>query len=84
MAFIGLGVPDSLFGVAWPAIYAEYGFPFSFGSVVTAIIYAGTMVSSLFSAKLIRKFGTYWITAFSTALTAFALLGFRATASKFQ
>lgn len=76
MAFIGLGVPDSLFGVAWPAIYAEYGFPFSFGSVVTAIIYAGTMVSSLFSAKLIRKFGTYWITAFSTALTAFALLGF--------
>lgn len=76
VAFIGLGVPDSLFGVAWPAIYKDFELPFSFGSFVTAIVYCGTVVSSLFSASLIKKFGTYKITVFSTALTAIALLAF--------
>lgn len=76
IAFIGLGVPDSLFGAAWPAIYGEFGLPFSYGSFITTIVYCGTTVSSLFSARLIKRFGTYKITAFSTALTALALLAF--------
>ena len=76
VAFIGLGLPDSLFGVAWPAIYEDCGFPFSFGSFVTAIVYCGTVVASVFSARLIRTFGTYRITVLSTVLTAAALLAF--------
>ena len=76
VAFIGLGLPDSLFGVAWPAIYEDCGFPFSFGSFVTAIVYCGTVVASVFSARLIRTFGTYRITVLSTVLTAVALLSF--------
>lgn len=80
-AFIGLGLPDSLFGAAWPAIYKDLALPFSQGSIVTAIIYCGTMVSSVMSAGLLKRFGTYKITAFCTALTAAALLGFSLSGS---
>ncbi|HIZ16294.1 MAG TPA: MFS transporter [Firmicutes bacterium] len=74
--FIGLGIPDSLFGAAWPAIYSEFGLPISYASFVTIIIYGGTVVSSLLSARVINRFGTAKVTAVSTALTAAGLLGF--------
>ena len=35
LAFIGLGIPDSLFGTAWPAIYTEFNLPISYGSIIT-------------------------------------------------
>lgn len=76
IAFIGLGLPDSLFGTAWPAIYADFSLPISFGSFVTVIVACGTIISSLISARLISKFGTSKVTAFSTLLTAIALIGF--------
>ncbi len=76
ITFIGLGIPDSIFGTAWPAIYREFHLPVSYAGFVTGIISGGTILSSLLSAKLIRRFGTAKITAFSTALTAGALLGF--------
>lgn len=76
IAFIGLGIPDSLFGAARPAIYTEFGIPVSGGSLITMLISGGTIISSLLSAELIRRFGTGRITAFSTSLTAAALFGF--------
>lgn len=76
IAFIGLGIPDSLFGTAWPAIYTEYGLPISLGGVITMVTFIGTTISSLLSARLIRKFGTARLTAGCTLLTALALLGF--------
>lgn len=76
IAFIGLGIPDSLFGAAWPAIYTELNIPVSWANFVTILISAGTIVSSLFSAKLINYLGTAKITAISTTMTAFALYGF--------
>lgn len=76
IAFIGLGIPDSLFGTAWPAIYTEYGLPISLGGVITTVTFIGTTISSLLSARLIRKFGTARLTAGCTLLTALALLGF--------
>jgi len=81
LAFIGLGLPDSLFGAAWPAIYAEYNLPLSFGSFLTVISFLGTTISSLCSAKVINRFGTNKVTAFSTALTAVALLAMSFTES---
>lgn len=75
-AFIGLGIPDSLFGTAWPAIYREFSLPISFASFVTVTTSCGTVVSSLMSSQVIRRFGTARVSAFSTALTAVALLGF--------
>lgn len=76
IAFIGLGIPDSLFGTAWPAIYAEFHLPISYASFVNVIISCGTIVSSMVSARVISRFGTDKVSAFSTAMTAAALLGF--------
>lgn len=76
LAFVGLGLPDSAFGTAWPAIYAEYALPFSFGSIVTTIVTCGTICSSILSARVISRFGTGKVTAASTAMTALALLGY--------
>ena len=76
IAFIGLGIPDSLFGTAWPAIYSEFELPISFGSFVTIIISCGTVLSSVISSKIISRLGTNKVSAYSTLLTAMALLGF--------
>lgn len=76
VAFIGLGIPDSLFGTAWPAIYADFSLPISYGSFVTVIISCGTIISSIISARVISKLGTNKAAAYSTLLTAAALLGF--------
>lgn len=76
VVFIGLGIPDSIFGAAWPAIYPEFNQPVGNASFITMMLSLGTALASFFSAKLINKFGTGPVTAFSTALTALALLGF--------
>ncbi len=76
VAFVGLGIPDSLFGAAWPAMHPDLGVPVSWGSLVTMVTCGGTIISSLCSAALINRFGTGRVTAVSTALTASALVGF--------
>ena len=70
VAFIGLGVPDSLFGTAWPVMYREFGVDVSLASFYSMICFAGTIFSSLVAARLINRFGTAKVTAFSTAMTA--------------
>ena len=79
--YIGLGIPDSLLGSAWPAIYGEFHVPISYASFISAIISAGTVISSLFSTKVIARLGTAKVTAISTTLTAIALLGFSCSQS---
>lgn len=76
IAFIGLGIPDSLFGTAWPAIYTELDLKVSWANFVTVLISGGTILSSLLANRLIGRFGTGMVTAVSTVLTAGALLGF--------
>ena len=76
VAFIGLGVPDSLIGSAWPAVHAELNIPVEAVSIITFIISGCTVLSSMFSAGILNKLGTAKVTAFSTAMTAAALLGF--------
>ena len=75
IAFIGLGLPDSLFGTAWPAVYNDMGLPFSFGSFVTLITSCGTVFSSFRSDSLIKRWGTYRVTLYSTTLTAIGIFG---------
>lgn len=74
--FIGLGLPDSSIGAAWPALYLDLGLDVGMQSLVSVVVSSGTVLASLFSAKLINKFGTNVVTAFSTLLSALALLGF--------
>ena len=76
IAFMGMGVPDSLFGAAWPAIYRELGVPVGWASIISMIIAIGTVVASLNAAKVVHRFGTAKVTLVSTVMTAAAILGF--------
>ena len=76
ISFISLGLPDSLLGSAWPILYKDLQVPVSYAGILSMIIAAGTIVSSLFSSRLIWHLGTGKITAISVAMTALALLGF--------
>lgn len=76
LSFISLGLPDALLGSAWPSMYGEFGVPVSYAGVLSMIIAAGTIVSSLQSDRLTKKLGTGKVTAFSVAMTAVALFGF--------
>ena len=81
LAFISLGLPDSLLGSAWPTMNAEFGVPLSYAGIISMIIALGTIVSSLQSDRLTRRFGTGAVTAASVAMTAAALFGFSVTRS---
>lgn len=76
LAFISLGLPDSLLGSSWPIINVDFGVPVGNAGFVSMIISGGTIISSLFSHRLINRFGTGKITVVSVSMTAFALLGF--------
>lgn len=76
VAFVSLGLPDSLTGSAWPVMHQDLGVALSSAGVITMIISFGTVVSSLLSDRLTAKFGTGAVTAVSTLLTALALFGF--------
>ena len=76
LAFISLGLPDSLLGAAWPVIHQEIGVPLSWSGAVFMIISLGTIVSSLLSDRLTRLLGTGKVTAISVAMTCCALFGF--------
>jgi fucose permease len=76
IAFISLGLPDSLLGSGWPVIHNDLNVSISFMGVVSMVISGGTIVSSLFSDKLTRKLGARIVTVSSVFLTAIALFGF--------
>ena len=76
LAFISLGLPDSLLGSAWPVMHMEFGVPISYAGAVSMMIAAGTIISSLLSDRLTRRLGTGRVTAISVGMTAAALFGF--------
>lgn len=76
IAFIGLGLPDTILGAAWPLMFGEFGVPVSVVSAVSIVISFGTILSSLFSVTLLRRFGTGKVVLASVLLTALALLGY--------
>ena len=76
LAFISLGLPDSLLGAGWPVMHTELGVSVSFMGIISMVISGGTIVSSLFSDKLTHKFGTRTVTVTSVLLTVAALFGF--------
>ncbi len=81
ICYIGLGIPDSLFGPAWPVMSGEFGLPVSMAGYLTAYFCLCSTVSSFFSDRLIHRFGTGKVTAVSTLLTAVGLLGYSCSRS---
>lgn len=84
IAFISLGLPDSILGSAWPSMYGNLNVPVSYAGIISMIIAGGTILSSLFSDKLIRRYSTAVITIVSVSMTAMALAGFSFSGSFWQ
>lgn len=76
VAFISLGLPDALLGVAWPIMQEEYAVPVSLAGLVSMVISICTVISSVLSGRVLSRFGTGRVTAVSVLMTATALLGF--------
>lgn len=76
IAFISLGLPDSMLGAAWPTVRTDLSVPMAGAGLISMIISGGTIISSILSGKLIQKFGTGKLTLMSVFMTAMALLGF--------
>lgn len=73
IVFISLGLPDSLFGAAWPVVHKDFGIEESFASlygIITGVCVGGV---SFVAGKVIRKFGTPLVTLVSTLLTVIGL-----------
>ena len=75
LSFISLGLPDSLLGSAWPTMVHDLNAPLWGAGLLQMTVSLCTIISSLNSARLIRRFGTGRLTALSGLLTATALLG---------
>ena len=84
LAFISLGLPDSILGAAWPTMYTEFSVPLSYAGIVYMVIAFGTVVSSLMSDRITLRFGAGKVTAISTAITAVSLFGFSISTSYYM
>ena len=76
LAFISLGLPDALLGSAWPSMFTELSVPLSYAGIISMIISAGTIISSLASDRITKKLGTGVVCSASVLMTALSLLGF--------
>ncbi|WP_447925349.1 MFS transporter [Georgenia muralis] len=81
IAFVSLGLPDSLVGAGWPVMHQDLEVPVAFAGILAMIIAGGTIVSSLASERVTRRFGAGVVTAVSVGLTAAALVGFSVSGS---
>lgn len=81
LSFICLGLPDSLLGAAWPEMYRALDCPLSAAGLISMFIAGGTVLSSLFSDQLLRRFGTGRVIASSVLMTAVGLIGFSCASS---
>ncbi|GMQ30291.1 MFS transporter [Algoriphagus confluentis] len=76
LSFISLGLPDSILGAAWPAMFDHLGVPVDYGGIISMIVAAGTVISSLLSGKIIHRLGYHLMITLSVLTTALALMGF--------
>ncbi len=76
MAFISLGLPDAILGVAWPEMRIDLNVPLDASGFIFITSTASTIISSLASGFLIKKFSTAYVTLFSILITSLSLLGF--------
>ena len=84
LAFISLGLPDSLLGSAWPTMRVDFDVPMSYMGIISMIISGGTIISGLMSERLTKSLGTRAVTTVSVFLTAVAMFGFSLSTEFFQ
>lgn len=76
LAFISLGLPDSIVGVTWPVMRGEFNLSLEYAGLIALVLTVGTISSSLLSGFIIEKLKTGLVIVFSVALTIIGLLGF--------
>jgi len=76
LAFISLGLPDSMLGASWPVMRLDLNAPLGIAGLLSMTVTVGTIVSSLLSGVVVRRFGTGIVTLASCVMTASALIGF--------
>ena len=76
IAFVALGMPDGLLGVAWPSIRASFTIPIDAVGLLLSASVAGYLTSSFLSGPLITRFGVGSVLAASCALTGAGLIGY--------
>jgi fucose permease len=76
IAFISLGLPDGLLGVAWPSIRETFSLRLDALGILLVASTAGYITSSFLSGKLIAKLGVGGTLAASCFLTGAGLIGY--------
>lgn len=76
MAFIALGMPDGLLGVAWPSIHTSFSIPLDAMGMLLITATSGYLVSSFFSGRMIARLGVGGLLIASCALTGLALISY--------
>jgi fucose permease len=76
IAFIGLGLPVSLIGVAWPTLRAELSLPLDALGLLLVSSTTGYLISSFIIARLISRFGIGSLLIFSCLSSAVAFIGY--------
>lgn len=76
LAFISLGLPDGVFGVAWPSMRVSLGLPLEAMGIYTTVLLCMSALSSISSGKLLARFSTGTVTAASCIMTGLALAGY--------
>jgi fucose permease len=82
VAFVGLGLPDGLLGVAWPSMRASFGLPLDALGPLLVATTGGYVTSSFATGRLVSRLGVGALLAASCAAMGASLLGY-ATASAF-
>lgn len=78
LAFISLGLPDAVLGVAWPSLRDTFGLSQALLGVPLAVTAAAYFFSGLLAGRLMQWLGIGLLLAASTALVAAGVLGYSA------
>ncbi|MFL7891437.1 MAG: MFS transporter [Anaerolineales bacterium] len=76
LAFVVLGLPVSLIGVAWPTLRAELSLPLDALGLLLVSTTIGYLTSSFIIARLISRYGIGSLLISSSLLSAVALIGY--------
>lgn len=76
IAFVSLGLPDSILGVAWPTMRHSLAVPLEGAGLIALVLTACSAISSVSSAAVNRRIGTGPVVAISCVLTAAGLVGY--------
>lgn len=76
VAFIALGMPDGLLGVAWPSIRTGFSIPLDAIGMLLPFTTAGYLTSAFISGPLMGRWGVGKVLAISCTMTGLALIGY--------